>query len=73
MLFWVSSLVGIVLLPVLLERGMFFEQLWCKIEILSKQIVLQNSNQSTICTLINLLSDYSKESIHGTLGTINYL
>ena len=27
---WVSSLVGIVLLPVLLERGMFFEQFWCK-------------------------------------------
>ena len=23
-------------------------------------------------SLINLLSDYSKESIHGTLGTINY-
>ena len=47
----VSSLVGIVLLPVLLERGMFFEQFWCKIEILSKQIFLQNSNQSTICTV----------------------
>ena len=72
-LFWVSSLVGIVLLPVLLGRGMVFEQFWCKIEILSKQIFLQNNNQSTICTLINLLSDYSKESIHGTLGTINYL
>ena len=47
---------GIVFLPVLLERGMFFEQFWCKIEILSKHIFLQNSNQSTICTLINLLS-----------------
>ena len=34
--FWVSSLVGIVLLPVLLERGMFFEQFWCKTEILFK-------------------------------------
>ena len=48
---WVSSLVGIVLLPVLLERGMFFEQFWCKIEILFKHIFMQNSNQSTICTL----------------------
>ena len=47
---------GIVLLPVLLERGMFFEQFWCKTEILFKQIFMQNSNQSTICTLINLLS-----------------
>ena len=27
------------------------EQFWCKIEIISKQIFLQNSNQSTICTL----------------------
>ena len=50
-LFWVSSLVGIVLLPVLLERGMFFEQFWCKTEILFKHIFMQNSNQGTICTL----------------------
>ena len=28
-----------------------FEQFWYKTEILSKQIFLQNSNQSTICTL----------------------
>ena len=34
-----------------LERGMFFEQFWCKTEILSKHIFMQNSNQSTICTL----------------------
>ena len=47
---------GIVLLPVLLERGMFFEQFWCKTEILFKHIFMQNSNQGTICTLINLLS-----------------
>ena len=47
---------GIVLLPVLLERGMSYEQFWCKTEILFKQIFMQNSNQSTICTLINLLS-----------------
>ena len=56
MLFLVSSLVGIVLLSVLLERGMFFEQFWCKTKILFKHIFMQNSNQSTICTLINLLS-----------------
>ena len=48
---WVSSPVGIVLLPVLLERGMFFEQFWCKTKILFKHIFMQNSNQSTICTL----------------------
>ena len=53
---WVSSLVGIVLLPVLLERGMFIEQFWCKTEILFKHIFMQNGNQSTICNLINLLS-----------------
>ena len=64
-----SSLVGIVLLPVLLERGMFFEQFRCKAEILLKQIFVQNSNQNTTYTL----SDYSKESIHGIHGTINYL
>ena len=62
---------GIVLLPVLLERGMFFEQFWCKTEILFKHIFMQSSNQSTTCTLINLLLDYSKESIHGIPGTIN--
>ena len=45
-----SSLVGIVLLPVLLERGMFFEQLSCKAEILLKQIFMQNSFQNTIYT-----------------------
>ena len=73
MLFRVSSLVGIVLLPVLLERGMFFEQFRCKAKILLKQIFMQNSNQNTIHTLINLLSDYSKESIHGIHGTISYL
>ena len=56
MLFRVSSLVGVVLLPVLLERGMFFEQFWYKTVILFKHIFMQNSNQSTICTLINLLS-----------------
>ena len=67
MLFRVSSLVGIVLLPVLLERGMVFEQFRCK-------TFMQNSNQNTnIYSLINLLSDYSKESIHGIPGTINYL
>ena len=43
--------VGIVLLPVLMERGMFYEQFWCKTEILFKQIFMQNINQSTICTL----------------------
>ena len=47
---------GIVLLLVLLERGMFFEQFWCKTEIHFKHIFMQNSNQSTICSLINLLS-----------------
>ena len=67
-----SSLVGIVLLPVLLERGMSFEQFSCKAQILLKQIFIQNSNQNTICTLMNLLSDYSKESIHGIHETINY-
>ena len=72
-LFRVSSLVGIVLLAVQLERGMFFEQFRCKTEILFKQIFMQNSNQNTIYTLINLLSNYSKESIHGIPGTINYL
>ena len=68
-----SSLVGIVLLPILLERGMFFEQFRCKAEILLKQIFMQNSKQNTMYTLINLLLDYSKESIHGIHGTINYL
>ena len=34
---------------------------------------MQKSNQNTIYTLINLLSDYSKESIHSIHGTINYL
>ena len=34
---------------------------------------MQNSNQNTIYTVINLLSDYSKGSIHGIPGTINYL
>ena len=68
-----SSLVGIVLLPVLLEREMFFEQFWCKAEILLKQIFMQNSNQNTMYTLINLLLGYSKESIHIIHGTINYL
>ena len=63
---------GIVLSPVLLKRGMFFEQFRCKTEILFKQIFMQNSNQNTIYTLIHLLSDYSKESIHGIPGTINY-
>ena len=73
-IFRVSSLVGIVLLAVLLERGMFFEQFRCKTEILFKQIFMQNSNQNTICTLINLLSqDYSEVSIHGIPGTTNYL
>ena len=72
-LFWVSSLVGIVLLPVLLERGMFFEQFWCKTEILSKNIFLQNSNQIPyVLSHKFTLLDYSKESIHGTWGTINY-
>ena len=33
MLFRVSSLVGMVLLPILLERGMFDEQFRCKIMI----------------------------------------
>ena len=42
---------GIVLLPVLLESGMFFEQFWCKTEILFKHIFMQNSNQSAICTV----------------------
>ena len=42
---------GIVLLPVLLERGVFFEQVRCKTEIFLKQIFMQNSNQNTICTL----------------------
>ena len=51
LLFWVSSSVGIVLSPVLLERGMLFEQFWCKTEILFEHIFMQNSNQSTICTL----------------------
>ena len=63
---------GIVLLPVLLERGMFFEQFWCKTEILFKHIFMQNSNQSTICTHKFTLFDYSKESIHGIPGTKNY-
>ena len=39
---------GIVLLAVLLERGMFFKS---KTEILFKQIFMQNSNQNTIFTL----------------------
>ena len=47
---------GIVLLPVLLERGMFFEQFWCKTKILFKHIFMQNSNQSHMYSLINLLS-----------------
>ena len=64
-----SSLDRIVLLAVLLERGMFFEQIRCKTEILFKEIFMQNSNQNTIYTL----SDYNKESIHGIPGTINYL
>ena len=46
-----SSLVGIVLLPVLLERGMFFEQFRCKAEILLKQIFMQNSLKNTTYTL----------------------
>ena len=50
-LFRVSSLVEIVLLPVLWERGMFFEQFRYKTEILFKQIFMQNSNQNTIYTL----------------------
>ena len=36
-----SAVLGIVLLPVLLERGMFYEQFWCKTEILFKQIFMQ--------------------------------
>ena len=68
-----SSLVGIVLLPVLLERGMFFEQLRCETEILLKQIFMQNSNQITYILFHKFTpSYYSKESIHGIPGTINY-
>ena len=69
-----SSLVGIVLLPVLLERGMFFEQFRWKAEILLKKIFMQNSFQIPfILSHKFTLSDYSKESIHGIHGTINYL
>ena len=61
-LFWVSSLVGIVLLPVLLERGMFFEQFWCKTKILSKHIFMQNSNQIPyVLSHEFTLLDYSRE------------
>ena len=41
---------GIILLPVLLERGMFYEQFWCKTEILFKQIFMQ------IVTKVHVLS-----------------
>ena len=54
----------IVLLPVLLERGMFFEQFWCKTEILFKHIFMQNSNQSTSCTLMNLLSQITLKRVY---------
>ena len=63
-LFRVSTLVGIVLLPVLLERGMFFEQFRCKTEILFKQIFLQYSNQNTIHTLMNLLSQITVKRVY---------
>ena len=42
---------GIVLLAILLERGMFFEEFSCKTDILFKQIFMQNCNQNTIHTL----------------------
>ena len=63
---------GIVLLPVLLERGMFYEQFWCKTKILFKQIFMQNSNQTKVPHVLShkfTLLDYSKESIHGIHGT----
>ena len=64
---------GIVLLPVLLERGMFFEQFWCKIEILSKHIFMQIVTKVPyVLSHKFTLLDYSKESIHGTWQTINY-
>ena len=65
---------GIVLLPVLLERGMFLNNFsakqkyfpskyFCKIV---TKVPYALSHEFT-------LLDYSKESIHDTLGTINYL
>ena len=51
---------------------MFFEQFRCKAEILLKQIFMQNSFQNIILSHKFTLSDYSKESIHGIYGTINY-
>ena len=55
---------GIVLLPVLFERGMFFEQFWCKTEILLKYIFMPNSYQSAICTFINLFSWITVERVY---------
>ena len=62
---------GIVLLPVLLERGMFFEQFWCKTEILSKQYLCKIVTKVPyVLSHKFTLLYYSKGSIH---GTINYL
>ena len=54
------------------KRNVFLNNLGAK-QILFKQIFMQNSNQNTIYPLINLLSDYSKESTYGIPGIINYL
>ena len=60
---------GIVLLPALLERGIFFEQFWCKTEILFKQYMCKIVTKVPyVLSHKFTLLDYSKESIHSIPG-----
>ena len=74
MLFRVSSLVGIVLLAVLFERGMFFEHLVAKQKYFSSKYLCKIVTKIPyILSHKFTLSGYSKESIHGIPRTIYLL
>ena len=68
-----------IFLPILFERGMFYEQFRCNImiEILFKPIFMQNSNQNTTCTLLNLLSQITEKRVYmahlGQYSIYNFL
>ena len=73
MLFWVSSLVGIVLLPVLLEGGCFLNNFGAKQKFfLSTYLCKLVTKVPYVLSHKFTLLDYSKESIHGIPGTKNY-
>ena len=74
LLFRVSSLVGIVLLAVVSERGMFLNNFEAKQKYFSSKYLCKIVTKIPhVLSHKFTLSDYSKESIHGIPGTINYL